>query len=181
MDPELSKIKQIRKKLGITQSELAKRANVSQSLIAKVESGRLDPTYSNAKKIFQALENLNAHHEMTANEVMQSKIISASQREPIKEVIKKMKKYEISQLPVIEDHKSIGTLSETSILDAIINGKSEAIVSDIMQDAAPVVSKSTNINLISNLLKFFPMVLVAEKGKILGLITKQDLIRKIYE
>ena len=36
---ELEEIKRIRKKLGISQTELANRAQVSQSLIAKVESG----------------------------------------------------------------------------------------------------------------------------------------------
>ena len=55
---DIKQVKEIRKKLGLTQSELAKKAGVSQSLIAKVEAGTLDPTYSNAKKIFAAFDML---------------------------------------------------------------------------------------------------------------------------
>lgn len=54
----LEEIKQIRKKYNLTQSDLAKRSGVSQSLIAKIEAGRIDPTYSNAQKIFNALNDM---------------------------------------------------------------------------------------------------------------------------
>jgi len=37
MPYELEEIKEIRKKFGLTQNELANRAGVSQSLIAKIE------------------------------------------------------------------------------------------------------------------------------------------------
>jgi len=37
MTYELEEVKKIRKKLGLTQTELANRAGVSQSLIAKIE------------------------------------------------------------------------------------------------------------------------------------------------
>ena len=38
---EITEIKLIRKKLGITQADLSKQAGVSQSLIAKIESERI--------------------------------------------------------------------------------------------------------------------------------------------
>ncbi|MFQ5647816.1 MAG: helix-turn-helix transcriptional regulator, partial [Candidatus Aenigmatarchaeota archaeon] len=41
---EITEIRKIRKKLGLTQSQLAQEARVSQSLIAKIEAGKLDPT-----------------------------------------------------------------------------------------------------------------------------------------
>ena len=58
MTYELEEIKKIRKSLGLTQAELAKRADVSQSIIAKIESGSIDPTLSKAKKIFGIYKQL---------------------------------------------------------------------------------------------------------------------------
>ncbi|MBI2647565.1 helix-turn-helix domain-containing protein, partial [Candidatus Woesearchaeota archaeon] len=64
MTYELVEVKKIRKKLELTQTQLANRAGVSQSLIAKVESGRIDPTYSKTKKIFSALSELEKKEEI---------------------------------------------------------------------------------------------------------------------
>jgi len=180
MTLEVDEIKQIRKKLGLTQNELAKRAQVSQSLIAKIESGRLDPTYSNAKKIFSALNDLGTKQEAKAKDLMSNKIISVHQNDTIKESIEKMKRFNISQMPVIEDHKSVGYISESVILEAMLNKKGK-LIKDIMADAPPVVSKNTSVNAISDLLKFYSLVLVSDNGQLKGVITKSDLLSKLYQ
>ena len=180
MTYELEEIKKIRKKLGMTQTELANRAGVSQSLIAKIESGRIDPTYTKTKKIFAALSELEKKEEIKAEQIMTGRIISIGPNEPIKEAISKMKKFQISQLPVIEDSKLIGLVSESTILDALLNPKSTR-VRDIMQESPPIVSKTTSIQVVSNLLKHYPMVLVSEEGKLIGVLTKSDLLGKLYK
>ena len=180
MTYELEEIKKIRKKLGMTQSELANRAGVSQSLIAKIESGRIDPTYTKTKKIFAALSDLEKKGEIKAEQLMASRIVSASSSTLIKEAIARMKKYGISQLPVIDSHKLVGMVSESTILDALLNSKSTK-VSEIMQEAPPIVSKTASIQVVSNLLKHYPIVVVSEGGRLIGLITKSDLLGKLYK
>lgn len=180
MTYELEEVKKIRKKLGMTQTELANRAGVSQSLIAKIESGRIDPTYTKTKKIFAALSELEKKEEIKAEQLMTSRIISIGSDALIKEAIGKMKKFQISQLPVVDNNKLIGLVSESTILDALLKSKASR-VKDIMQEAPPIVSKTTPIQLISNLLKHFPMVLVSEEGRLVGLITKSDLLGKLYK
>ena len=179
MTYELEEIKKIRIKLGMTQTQLANRAQVSQSLIAKIESGRIDPTYTKTKKIFAALSELEKKEEIKAEQLMNSKIISVTPNTSIKEAIGKMKKFQISQLAVIDEHKLIGLVSESTILDSLLKSKG-TIVKDIMQDSPPIVSKKTSIQVVSNLLKHYPMVLVSEEGKLIGLITKSDLLGKLY-
>ena len=180
MTYELEEIKKIRKKLGFTQTELANRSGVSQSLIAKIESGRIDPTFTKTKKIFAALSELEKKEEIKAEQIMASKVLSIEPTESIKEAIVKMKKHNISQLPVIDDNKLVGLVSESTILDALLNSKGK-IVKEVMQDSPPIVSKNTSIQVVSNLLKYYPMVLVSEEGKLIGLITKSDLLGKLYK
>lgn len=178
---ELNEIKEIRKKFGLTQSELAKKADVSQSLIAKVESGRLEPTYSKAMKIFDTLKLLTHEKEAIASEIMEKKIISVGPNEEIKKAINIMKKYEISQMPVIEDDRLVGMISETILLESILNEKKASNVREIMKDPPPIVAMNTSISVISDILRFFPIIVVNDRGKLVGVITKSDLIRKAYK
>jgi predicted transcriptional regulator len=180
MPYELSEIKKIRKTLGLTQTDLAKRANVSQSLIAKIESGKIDPTFTKTKRIFETLNELENKEEIKAEEIMNKKIISVSPEDNIKESVDKMKKFGISQMPVIIDHKMVGLVSESGLLDALIGEKGKKI-SDIMEEAPPIVSKTTSVKVISSLLRHYPVVLVSDSGKLTGLITKADLLGKLYK
>ncbi len=182
MFTELQEIKLLRKKLGLTQEELAKYAGVSQSLIAKVESNSIDPTFTNAQKIFAALHSLSEKEEKKAGSVMNKNLISVQPTDSLRIAITKMKKYSISQLPVLDEKKAVGSISESAILDAIINNKSsDTFISEVMSDAPPTIDKNASIHVVSHLLKFYPMALVAEKGKLLGVITKADLLQVAYK
>ncbi|MEM2547192.1 MAG: helix-turn-helix domain-containing protein, partial [Candidatus Bathyarchaeia archaeon] len=66
MLPSLDEIAKRRKLLGLTQKQLAKIAGVSQSFVAKVESGKIDPSYSKVKAIFDVLERMEAGENYTA-------------------------------------------------------------------------------------------------------------------
>ena len=180
MPYELSEIKKIRKSLGLTQTDLAKRANVSQSLIAKIESGKIDPTFTKTKKIFDTLNDMENKEEIKAEELMNRKVISISPDDNIKESVEKMKKFEISQMPVIDGHNVVGLVSESTLLDALINKKSNKI-EEIMEESPPTVSKTASVKVVSSLLKHYPVVLVSESGKLAGLITKADLLGKLYK
>jgi predicted transcriptional regulator len=174
---QLSEIKVMRKKLGLTQSELANYASVSQSLIAKIEASVIDPTYSKTQKIFNALHELSAKDELKAKDVFKKNVVFVKPNDKLKLVVSKMKKQGISQLPVIDGQNVVGLVSEAIILDAVLDNKlSDALVKDVMKDAPPVITKDASVEVISNLLRFYPIILVAEKGRILGLITKSDLL-----
>ena len=176
---EIEDIKRVRKKLGMTQFDLAKQANVSQSLVAKIESKRIDPTYTKAKRIFRVLEDFERKDQVSASHVMSTKVISIGPEESIKDAIMLMKKHQISQMPVMESSHIVGLLSESIILDALMEGKAK-LVKEIMVDAPPLVPKNANTQMISSLLRHCPLVLVSEQGKIVGVITKSDLLGKAY-
>ncbi|MFC1768969.1 CBS domain-containing protein [Nanoarchaeota archaeon] len=178
---ELNEIKQIRKNLGISQIELAKTAEVSQSLIAKIESNRIDPTFSKANKIFNALDKLSGKSGKKVEEVTKRKIVYVNPTDSIKSSIEKMKKHGISQLPVIVNHKSVGLVSEAILLDAMVKHKDPDLqVKNIMGDPPPIVPKNAGVEVVTDLLRYYPIILVAEKGNIVGIITKSDILSKFF-
>ena len=180
MDYEISDLKKIRKRLGLTQSELAKRAAISQSMIAKMESGILDPSYSKTKRLFSTLDSLRQVNEKKAKDVMEKRLVTIDAEEEIRHAIDKMKKYSISQLPVISHNGVIGLVSETDMLDALMDHKAVRKVSEVMQDNPPSVSANTSIDVVLNLLKFYALVAVKDKGKLVGVITRSDILNKFY-
>ncbi len=182
MQYELSDIKHIRKKLNLTQKELAKKSGVSQSLIAKIESHKMDPSFSNTKKIFETLDLLQQKSSLTAKEMMQNKIISCEADSTIKNIIKRMKRYEISQLPVIDQDKVVGVISEKIILKHIFEKDAAKMkVRDVMEEAPPIVSTNASQEIVSYLLRHFQMVIVKEKGGLKGIVTRADILRNVYK
>ncbi|MBW2963162.1 CBS domain-containing protein, partial [Candidatus Woesearchaeota archaeon] len=53
-------------------------------------------------------------------------------------------------------------------------------VKEIMEECPPIITPETRLEVISNLLKHFSIVLVAKKGEYKGLISKTDLLEKVY-
>jgi len=178
----LQEIKQLRKKLNITQKELASRSGVSQSLIAKIEAEKVEPTFSKAQQLFHALQELREKEELKAKHIMKTKVLFVKPHDALRDVIKLMASKGISQMPVREKDRICGIVSERTILNHLAE-KPEKIsslkVEDVMEETPPIVSLTTGQNLLVELLKDYPVVLVAEKGEIKGIITKSDLLGKI--
>ena len=175
MIAEIKDIKTLRIRLGMTQKELAGKSGVSQSLIAKVEAGTLDPAYSNAKKIFNALAACSEKHTLKAESVMQKKIIKLAPEQEVVKAISHMKQFGISQIPVVSQGQLVGYVSDSILLEHVTENKHKR-VAEVMHDPPPVISGNTSIKVVTGLLKFYPFVMVQEKGSLKGIITKADVL-----
>lgn len=179
--PELAEVKSLRKKHGLTQSELAGMAGVSQSLVAKIEAGSVDPTFSHAKRIFEVLHSIEREKGPKAGELITSRIIAVARSDSVTEAIRKMRANSISQLPVMEGGSVVGLVSESAIIEKVAQGESpnNLKAGGVMEEAPPVVVRSTPLSAVAELLRHFPLVIVSEKGKPVGVITKSDVLRNI--
>ena len=93
---ELERIKEMRQKLGLTQTQLARLADVSQSLITKIERGNIEPSYSIARRIFIILEEqiADTQKEIIAKNICTKKIAFINSNDTVDKTIKLMSKEE---------------------------------------------------------------------------------------
>jgi len=182
MLPELDTIASRRRALGLTQTQLAEKAGVSQSYIAKLEAKNIEPSYSKVKAILEVLNGLEQGRETRVEEIMTTKIISVQQNEVIQKAVDIMRDTGFSQLPVMDEDRPVGSITERTIIDRITSTEkdgpvTEMPVSEVMDDQFPQVGEDAPVSIIAGLLRIYPAVMVYNKDKITGIVTKADLLK----
>lgn len=181
MSLQLKDIQKMRKALGLTQSDLARLSGVSQSLIAKIEAGRIDPSFSKAMAIFRALQKLQLKNSKKVGSVMTKKVVSVDAEASVSEVVKLMHKYAISQMPVLSKDEVIGSVSEKVLIKKLAEENPRILfnkkVKEVMEPPFPTVNEDTPIDLIIPMLNFYSAVLVMEGRSIVGIVTRADLLK----
>jgi len=184
MLPSLEEVAKKRKILGLTQQKLARLAGVSQSLIAKLESQKIDPSYTKVKAIFDALERLQTETEVRADQILHNKVIGIQKSDPVSKAVQMMADHGYSQLPVFDGEHAVGSISEKTIIGKVSAGKdlnqvSKLSVGEVMEEAFPQVGEDAPLSLISSLLQVYSAVLILAKGKVAGIVTKADLLKML--
>ncbi|MEK6836743.1 MAG: CBS domain-containing protein [Nanoarchaeota archaeon] len=174
---DITQLRKIRKQLDMTQHAFAKELGISQSMVAKIESEKLDPTYSYVKMIEDKIMHLTRKEEKEAKDIMNNKVIFVGKEDLVLDAIKLINSNGISQVPVVERGNAIGLVSESSILSGSIDEIGKKRVSEIMTESPPIIDKHAKLEVIIQLLKFYPILLVKEIGKLVGVITKADVIK----
>lgn len=167
----------------MTQSRLAELAGVSQSIIAKIESGSVDPSYSIARRLMDALQKQSLDTARPrVSEIMSKPVISISRAQLVRDAVDLMKRRGYSQLPVFEGTRSVGSISEKTILDraargepleSLLNGR----VRDIMDSPLPTVGEDTPLEMMLGLLQGNYGVLVTRGENAIGIVTKSDILK----
>ncbi|MCI0404867.1 MAG: pyridoxal-phosphate dependent enzyme [candidate division Zixibacteria bacterium] len=108
------------------------------------------------------------------------KVITAGTKDIVHKVIDKMKRYDISQLPVVDNGRLVGMIREVDLLNYMVTGRhriSEPIEVIVEKNIETITPEAT-ISALSE--KFVAgqdtAVVVVDKGKIAGLVSKIDLI-----
>jgi cystathionine beta-synthase len=90
----------------------------------------------------------------------------------------KMNEMGLTQIPVLEDGKPVGSLRENHLLSKVFNDRDllEEPVSKVMDKSFPTVDVDDDINQVTRKLRTSPAVLIEEYGKITGIITRHDVL-----
>jgi predicted transcriptional regulator len=179
MEP-ISEIRKRRLSLGISLGELARAVGRSDATVSRIERGKIRPSYELVQKI---LAFLDAHEgeaapHLAARDVLNRNLVTIEAGASLAEASGVMERGGFSQLPVLEAGTVTGAISEATLLRALAQPSGRRQRVREVQDAAyPTVDMAFPADLLAGLLTRYPAVLVTERGKLSGIVTKTDLLR----
>jgi cystathionine beta-synthase len=106
------------------------------------------------------------------------RLLSVSPAEPVSDVLAQMDKHGVTQVPVIEEGKPVGSARENRLLAKVLGDRDllASPVGEVMEQSFPVVDVDTSSAEVTRLLRRNPAVLVEEFGRITGIITRHDML-----
>ncbi len=118
-----------------------------------------------------AIDLVNQHGDMPLVSILSGELASNA--------IHKMREFDISQIPVIENGEFVGCVNESTLFQRLVENPAigESPVSDVMSDPLPVIAADTPASEIAPMInKEVRAVLVKIDDKKYHIITRHDLI-----
>jgi cystathionine beta-synthase len=114
----------------------------------------------------------------TKSKAAPQELVSVSPGDLVAAALTMMNEMGLTQIPVLEDGKSVGSLRENHLLSKVFNDRDllEVPVSNVMDKSFPTVDVDDDVNVVSRKLRTSPAVLIEEYGRITGIITRHDLL-----
>ncbi|WP_134670710.1 CBS domain-containing protein [Halorussus marinus] len=175
--PTPQDVRDRRTELGLTQSELADRAGVSQPLIARIEGGDVDPRLSTLRRIVGALDESEGDI-VRADDLMHEEVVSVAPTDSVSSAVSEMQDAGYSQLPVIEDGVPVGSISFEDLMSVDEDARDRP-VSEYMGEGFPTKSRNATLDEISTDLGHNKAVIVTERGNTVGIITEADIAARL--
>jgi len=180
--PTPADLRERRNQLGLTQSDLAERADVSQPLIARIEGGDVDPRLSTLRRIVNALEEAEGA-VLRAEDLMNSPVVSVEPDDSVRAAQELMGKWGFSQVPVIRDGTPLGLIGHSDIRQrsetADVESVGELPVDEVKHESVATVEPEATIDEINDYLNHNAAVIVVDHGESVGVITEADIAAHI--
>jgi len=97
----------------------------------------------------------------------------------VKEALDLLRRYEISQIPVMRGHQQVGSINDIGVMQAVFD-RADIVhkpVSEVMGRPFPVLEQSEEIELAYKLLTLAnPAVVITDAHEPVGVLTRQDII-----
>ena len=105
-------------------------------------------------------------------------LVWVSPGDKVSDALAKMNELGLTQLPVLEEGRPVGSLRENRALAKVVRNRHllESPVSEVMEESFPRVDVDASANEVTHHLQSSPAVLVEEYGRITGIITRHDVL-----
>ncbi len=186
--PTPKELQDLRKKVGLTQAELAEQVGISQSLVARIEMGKVNPSIATLKRILSVIERQKKTHsslgdllKWKARSTKLNPLIWVSPDDKVRRAAILMRRHGISQLPVLMGNTSAGSISESTIIRQLMTMGSPKVfglsVREIMEPPFPTADIQDNVDsVLAKIASGVEAILVLNEDRPVGIITKIDII-----
>ena len=181
-------IQETRHSLDITLAELGEDVHLSSSQLSRLENQEGNPSYKAVYRVYRELQHRQGETKVTTvltqkRERYDSLLFEYVQPdESCRNAADVMDEYNISQLPVIENNRAIGGITDTALMDIETNLE-DVQVTDCTLPHLPEVPVTEDSATVRNLLQQNPAILLTATedtdfseivGSYVGLVTAAD-------
>jgi cystathionine beta-synthase len=105
-------------------------------------------------------------------------LVSVTPANTVAEALEKMDDLGVTQMPVLEEGRAVGSLRENRVLAKVVRNRDllNSAVSEVMEASFPTVDVDASSSDVTRRLQTSAAVLVEEYGRIIGIITRHDVL-----
>jgi cystathionine beta-synthase len=105
-------------------------------------------------------------------------LVSVTPANTVAEALEKMDDLGVTQMPVLEEGRAVGSLRENRVLAKVVRNRDllNSRVSEVMEASFPAVDVDVSSSEVARRLQTSAAVLVEEYGRIIGIITRHDVL-----
>jgi len=105
-------------------------------------------------------------------------LVACKPTDLVAEALGKMDELGLTQIPVLEEGRSVGSLRESRVLAKVVRNRDllNAPINEVMESGFPTVDVDASSKEVTRRLQTSPAVLVEEYGRITGIITRHDVL-----
>lgn len=114
----------------------------------------------------------------TKNSGSPASLIFVLPDETLSSALNLMSENGVTQMPVLEEHRSVGSIRESHVLAKLLENREllDGKVSDVMDESFPVLEADASLAQIKTKLKKHPAVLIEDFKRITAIITRSDVL-----
>ena len=114
----------------------------------------------------------------TKNSGSPASLIFVSPDETLSSALNLMSENGVTQMPVLEEHRSVGSIRESHVLAKLLENREllDGKVGDVMDESFPVLEADASLVQIKTKLKKHPAVLIEDFKRITAIITRSDVL-----